>query len=527
MHVLLPAVPRRRGRRAVSAVLALAMVLMGLLAANAYAVGDTPDDAFRQPMNTRFTWPDNNTFGDTGDQNWNCAGAYPAHSIYTRFTGTGGTVKLRTAGSDFSTVLIVFKANGNALGAAVSCDDGRNSDGSPGQASLDVATTAGQEYIVEAGGCATDDAQPDTHACTYGVGIVITDHGVLKMSILANDDPGNAETLAAGTPVSRTNYGATTSSADTVKSCENKTYDSTVWFAIDAPAKGTASVEVTGDDLYLTVFKDGNVVTCRTGGVVGTIGARADFNVPAGGRYLVQVGSPTTNPSYTNAFTLSYNFVADPDRDGDKDPNDSDCQPDNPAVGHTRDEIPNNDVDEDCVNGLGFNRDGDKEWAAPYGADCDDNDPARFHGNPDLPGDGIDQDCVGGPAAKSLPKAHAGWVGGGAISGGGVKPYFAAKAIQLTDLTRGAKVTVRVCGHGCRTTRFTARSAGKRVYFDRRHRQVLLTGATIEVKVYRPGAVDIIGSYLRIKVSATKARSCGQNLRAGSSRVSGRTCRPR
>ncbi|MCZ2829596.1 hypothetical protein O2W14_12200 [Modestobacter sp. VKM Ac-2986] len=78
-------------------------------------------------------------------------GFLPAHSVWYRFTGTGGPVTVDTAGSTFNTTLSV---HAGAPGAAteIACVD---DDGPPVrtlQAYTTVDTVAGAEYLVQVGG---------------------------------------------------------------------------------------------------------------------------------------------------------------------------------------------------------------------------------------------------------------------------------------------------------------------------------------------------------------------------------------
>jgi hypothetical protein len=222
-------------------------------------------------------------------------------------------------------------------------------------------------------------------------------------------------------------------------------------------------------------------------------------------------------------------FTASLDQDGDLYDTPGDCNDGDPAIhpGPASMEIPNNDVDENCDGIKAFDSDGDKHYAPPAGDDCDDHNPNRFPGNRDIPGDGIDQDCVFGPAVRTLARPRSSFVKGGSISINGRPIKFAAEAIRLDDLTHGASVKVKVCRHGCRTQRFKARGSRKRVWFSPRHRQVVLTNATVDIRVYMPGKSDVAGAYLRLRLAKSGAKQCAGALRPGGSAVAGKTCRPR
>jgi len=95
--------------------------------------------------------------------------------------------------------------------------------------------------------------------------------------------------------------------------------------------------------------------------------------------------------------------VSSPDRDGDGVTVEAgDCE-DDPAKNGARrapgrKEIPNNRIDENCNDVLGFDRDRDRYLARPEGTDCDDRDRRERPepGRRDVPGNNLDEDCKGG-----------------------------------------------------------------------------------------------------------------------------------
>jgi hypothetical protein len=519
-------------RRLATTVPALCVAIVLAMAAPAVATAtpDHPADAFVHPLNTTFGYGSTAGYTDDEDPNIFCQGAaendYAAHTVWHRFTGTGGPVKVSSYGSQFPTVLFVYDAAGNAPGTALVCDGPFGNETHRAQVVVD--TTAGAQYLVQAGGCSTSNATSSPPACESSIGAALAETGPLDITVLGNDARAFPELLAPGSPVTRTNYGAIIDAGET-SSCQGTSYNSTVWFALDAPEKGKVLLTLTGHDLVLTAFRGNEVVpvACSAVKTPGTLGTTLSFDVPSSGRYLVQVGSPSANPNYSSDFSLAYGFAADTDRDGDRDPNATDCAPDDPAIGHTLNEVPNNDVDENCDNVKAFDRDGDGHLAPTAGDDCDDSNANRHPGLFDKPGDGIDQDCVNGKAVSRLEKPRATFVGGGSISVNGRPIKYAAEGMRLDDLTKGAKVSIAICHPRCKTRRFTAKSTRKRIWFKPRHQQIVLTGATIAIKVYRAGKDDVAGAYLRLKLVKSGVRQCGGALRNGKSGIAGKACRPR
>lgn len=82
-----------------------------------------------------------------------------------------------------------------------------------------------------------------------------------------------------------------------------------------------------------------------------------------------------------------------PDRDGDGDPDSSDCAPEDPAIGVLNADILCNGIDENCDGRDACDGDGDGDSNA---IDCDDSDPLRGPSRTEIVCDGTDQDCVRG-----------------------------------------------------------------------------------------------------------------------------------
>src|SRR3954452_17139137 len=105
-------------------------------------------------------------------------------TLWYRIPGTGGPITVSTVGSDFDTVLVVYKdvgdpTNGNNI---VGCND----DFSGQTSQVTFNSTAGASYLLQIGGCAASaNCGPDT--------------GTIQFIALSNDTRAFAEDISAGT----------------------------------------------------------------------------------------------------------------------------------------------------------------------------------------------------------------------------------------------------------------------------------------------------------------------------------------
>jgi hypothetical protein len=127
----------------------------------------------------------------------------------------------------------------------------------------------------------------------------------------------------------------------------------------------------------------------------GETGMATDNLAP--GEYSVTV-TDANGCTTTAVFVIEASELTDNDMDGFT--SDVDCNDEDPDINPEADEIPNNDVDENCdgeiliidEDGDGYNSD----------EDCDDNNPDINPGADEIPNNGIDEDCDGQDETTSL-----------------------------------------------------------------------------------------------------------------------------
>ena len=138
-------------------------------------VNDIADGALVVKAGTRLTAQTDATAAQAEIQVETCpeGGAdQMGHTLWYKITGTGASVTIDTAGSNFDTVIGVFERDG-ADYTEVACDDDVLYDpvGSTYQAALTFDTVAGQTYYVEVGGF-QNFFEPD-----------ISEFGLLKLKV--------------------------------------------------------------------------------------------------------------------------------------------------------------------------------------------------------------------------------------------------------------------------------------------------------------------------------------------------------
>jgi hypothetical protein len=256
------------------------------------------------------------------------------HTLWYRFTGTGGRVVLSTAGSNFDTLIGVYQANAApSTATTLLCSD----DVRGQQAELALDTVAGATYYTQWGGCVGD--------ANCGA-----DSGFLALSVLTNDQRAFA---APAVSSARGNLGATVDPGE-VTTCGGAAYNATTWFRWQAPAKGRVTFDVARFDTVAALYVGDSPTpaTCNDDVGADVLRSQVSADVQAGGVYYLQVGgkSATAAPNDQN-FSLGVNFAEDLDVDDDGYQRGPDCNDGNAAIRPGARDVPGNRIDEDCKNG--------------------------------------------------------------------------------------------------------------------------------------------------------------------------------
>jgi Putative metal-binding motif len=468
--------------------LAVLLAMAGAVSANAAGPYDTPPQALSVATNTTNTIPDTSS---AAAEPGSCSRFY-VRTVWFRFRGTGGLVKLSTLYSNFDTVMLVYAANGSQAGA----QQGACSDDAPGAgltSRIDLPTVAGQDYLVQVGGCAADASG---NPCMSG-GQPTAQFGKAVLTVLGNDSRGTPETLTAGVSVTRTNILASTESEPL--SCQGQPYDRTVWFAFDAPRAGTATIDVGGQSTLgsspvapvVTIFPAGSgtpATPCGLGATIGNVGVHQQLTVSGAGRYEVQVGS--RNAFDTDLMAVAYSFAPNNDVDGDRSQIPGDCDDNNASIHPGAVDVPFDNIDQDCKGGDSKDRDGDGYAAKPFGKDCNDSKRTINPGAKEIRGNWVDENCDGRRAVGLLtPTPDIAWRGSRLTA---FSTIFGT--LRLQNLHKRDVVLIR-CTKARRCPR-TVRKVAKRSSLRIGYKRALPHSAIVEVFVVRPGS-NVYGAYLR------------------------------
>ena len=338
-----------------------------------------------------------------------------------------------TFGSDFDTVLAVYKPNGTSITnlQELGCNDDADQNGT---SFVEITAVAGQDYYVQVGGFD---------------GPMGPEQGSITMAVYqppANDDRSNAVPISMGGGVQGYNFNADQQPGEPT-SCGGVPYGSTTWYKVVAPAIGDASVTVTSTDMdpVVAVLPAGSntPIACNDDGPGQTTSSSVSARMTPG-EYFIQVGGFVGDEGTDEGtYEVRVSFTEDTDLDDDGVPRGRDCNDGDAGIRPGAAETVNNDVDENCDGVKEFDRDGDGSRVPGNPADCDDNNPARSPLKPEVPGNAVDENCDNVVAPyPSIPSR--------------VAPVFdTRKGIKLVSLSvfnsrKGSTLTIRCQGRGCR-----------------------------------------------------------------------------
>lgn len=249
--------------------------------------------------------------------------------------GTGGpiTVSTKTTPS-VNTALAIYQANllptfANLLG----CNNDTDDPAAPTAAKLTFNSVEGATHYLQFGSCAA--SAPTACAATMGT---------IHYTVLTNDSPGYASRV--GGP--RSNIGATADPGEP-SDCKGTPHGASVWFAYQAPTKGSVSFDISAGPHVITVHRGGGVFDCGV-----AAGGPAQVVVPnaiRGEQFLVQVGGAISGGAAAESwFSHTRTFTPGPDQDEDGFST-NDCNDANPAINPAAVDVPGNGIDEDCTKG--------------------------------------------------------------------------------------------------------------------------------------------------------------------------------
>jgi len=383
-----------------------------------------------------------------------------SNTLWYRITGTGGRITITTLGSNFDTVLAVD----NSPSDNITCNDEFYADST---SQLAFNSTAGQKYLIQVGGCA--NSVQSGAVCGAATGSA-------AITALGNDNRAFAQDVAAGSPVLRSNYGASVESGESL-SCGSKSYATTVWFHFSAPAPGKVTITATGpvftNTLALYQGAAGTPIACAVGDSTAGTPPRVTADVTAGD-YYIQEGMLTGQGVST--FNLQLEFTEDRDVDKDGETKDTDCDDSNPARHHGATDVAGNGVDEDCsgADAVPPPPDGDADGVPDASDKCKTENASRRDTNRDGCLDPLPLDA--NAVLTAVPTSRG------------------VKIIRLrVSAPNGARVIVK-CSRGC------ARTSKKATAFAAR---------TIEIRALRN---KVLRSGTRVRIWVTLSRSIGKYI---------------
>jgi hypothetical protein len=478
------------GRRTVEVLLVLGLLLGAPASASA-----APVDDFNDPGALRLagaTALSTSAFSTQVGEPVDPPGACPqmAFTGWWQIFGTGQVITVNTAGSNYDTVIAVYRTAGAP--SALNFEACNDNDGAAQTSRVQFPSVRGSRYLVQIG---------ERELCTTGQSCVTG--GSLSLAATAprppNDDRATAMAVNAGAPVTVDNRGAGQEPAELLR-CGSDDYAATLWFAFTAPGIGDAqfsssasftNVSANTSDTVLTVYRqsDGAVLGCNDDAGVGGGPSALSLRL-APGVYLAQVASHGRDGVDTIGegpvtFTVGFKLDLDLDRDGYLRP--EDCDDANAGINPGATDIPDDGINQDCsVDGdaVNLDRDGDG-WPRP--GDCRDDRPDINPGRRDRPRDGVNQDCKRGdadyPVLPSAVTAFFRYYG----------DHITFTSLAVRRPAKGSKVRVQCKGPGCPFKKKTRKVKRKRVKLSL---FFLVRGVEL-----RPGA--------RFTVKVTKRRTVG------------------
>jgi hypothetical protein len=482
-----------------SGVAALAVAVVGLLAAPAAASATHDSFTTPEPLVLGYLYSDNNSGATApqagerlfeGDTEECDSGLQMDNTIWYRFTGTGRNVTLGTTNTTVDTMVAVYAQSISptpTIDALLGCND--DADGSTNTSRLTVPTVAGNTYLVQIGSF-------DPPGAGAAVGGPLSLFGV---SYPPTDDRADASNISSGTPFAGDNRGASDEDGEDLV-CEadgNAPMRKTVWKKFTVDAEGDAVISASGFDTVMQVYRSGEATpfACNDDGVPGTPGPSRLRLRLGPGEYFVQVGGYGNDETAEDGnLTLQFEFGVDFDLDKDGSNRPADCNDANPGIRPGAPEVLDDGIDQNCDGdpGVNLDRDGDG-FNRP--SDCNDTNAAIRPNAAEIPANDVDENCDGIKARASLTSGTYAW-------------NVAPNGLTMTQLTvratRGMRIAVSCRGSKCfKPVRMTAKRSGnvdllKKISKKRRTRS---SGSTVTLRLTEP---NTIGKVLTLKFRRNK-----------------------
>jgi hypothetical protein len=388
-------------------------------------------------------------------------------TVWYRFKGTGGNVLINTLGSDFDTVLVVYRST-SLVPATAFCDDDPDQDDFPGETWSEVymPTVAGADYLIQVGGCAAAACAPT--------------EGELGLTVLGSDErrtPGPLSANGVGSTI-----GTYIDNLQEPRTCQGVGYASTLWyrFTVTRPGKVSFSMNTNNGNFrpaarIYPVASTTPLAPCGVGTGASPIAA-FDATINAG-TYLIQVGGVDGE---WGLFSYSFRFAPNNNVDRDRESWPADCNDNDPTIYHGAHDG-RDGKNNDCDAFTDEDYDGDfYESRAAGGEDCNDRNRAINPKAKEKAGNGVDEDCKNGPRFRQLPTD--------------LKSAFHTSDLSLDSLEvypvkPGSTVKVKCRGGGCdrrSLKKFFPRAKGKFSLMSAFGDVNFLAGARLEIRVTKP-----------------------------------------